>query len=296
MTQLWQKFILTTLLMSIYFPALTTAAPETDTQQQLEKELQTIEIQITQLEQQLAATKDEKKTLTNKISQLKKEQARLQLQIKATNIKLGDLDKKISVTVKSIESNQEKITRLKIDLSKLLRLLYQKGQELLLLRFFIEGGISQAFTETNNYQKLSESINFLVKETKKTQKELNNQQIAYEEQQNDARELLNIAKIQQSSMAGKLYEQAELLQATKGLEATYQNLLKDSKKQAAEIRNRIYELLGVGIQINFGQAVAIAQAASKQTGVPAAFLLAILTQESNLGKNVGTCNRPGDPP
>ena len=218
------------------------------------------------------------------------------MQIKATNIKLGDLDKKISVTIKSIESNQEKIARLKTDLSKLIRLLYQKDQELLLLRLFIEGGISQAFTETNNYQKLSESINSLVQETKKTQKELNNQWVAYEEQQDDARELLNIAKIQQGSLAGKLNEQSQLLQATKGLETAYQNLLQDSKKQAAEIRGRIYELLGVGAQINFGQAVAIAQAVNKQTGVPAAFLLAILTQESNLGKNVGTCNRPGDPP
>jgi len=291
----WQKYIVVLLLIFLVFPTLTTAAPDADTQQ-LEKELQAIETQITQLEQQLTATKGEKKTLTNKINQLKKEQTRLQLQIKATNIKLGDLDKKISVTIKSIESNQEKIARLKIDLSKLIRLLYQKDQELLLLRLFIKGGISQAFTETNNYQKLSESINSLVQETKKIQKELNNQQVAYEEQQDDARELLNIAKIQQGSLAGKLGEQAQLLQATKGLETAYQNLLKNSKKQAAEIRGRIYELLGVGAQINFGQAVTIAQAVNKQTGVTAAFLLAILTQESNLGKNVGTCNRVGDPP
>lgn len=72
--------------------------------------------------------------------------------------------------------------------------------------------------------------------------------------------------------------------------------MQDSKKQAAQIRSRIYELLGVGKQITFGQAVEIAKATSKQTGVSPAFLLAILTQESNLGKNVGTCNRPGDPP
>ena len=185
MQKLWQKYIGSLLIIFLVFPVLTAAAPDEAARLELEQQLQAIETQISALEQQLSTTKGEKKTLANKIKQLKNEQERLRLQIKSTNIKLGDLDKKISVTIKSIESNQEKIARLKIDLSKLIRLLYQKDQELLLLRLFIEGGLSQAFTETNNYQKLSQSINSLVQETKKTQKELNNQQTAYENQQAD---------------------------------------------------------------------------------------------------------------
>jgi hypothetical protein len=54
----------------------------------------------------------------------------------------------------------------------------------------------------------------------------------------------------------------------------------------------MYELLGGGKQIDFGEAVTIAKWVSGQvSGVEPAFLLAILTQESSLGKNVGTCNR-----
>jgi membrane-bound lytic murein transglycosylase B len=296
MKKLWQKYIVALLLIFLVFPALTTAQSDADTRQQLEKELQAIENQITELEQQLTTTKGEKKTLANKIKQLKNEQTRLRLQIKATNIKLGDLDKKISTTVKAIDTNKAKIIRLKIDLSKLLRLLHQKDQELFLLRLLIDGGLNEAFAEAANYEKLSTSIGALVQESKMTQQELNTKQTAYEEQQDDSRELLALANIQQNTLNGKLQEQTQLLNDTRGLETTYQNLLKDSKKQAAEIRSRIYELLGVSAQINFGQAVTLAQATDKQTGVPAAFLLAILTQESNLGKNVGTCNRPGDPP
>lgn len=296
MKQFWQKLTILLLLIFFIFPTLAIATPEEDTRQQLEQQLQDIEAQITALEQQLTTTKGEKNTLANKIKQLKNQQTSLRLQIKATNVKLNDLDKKISTTVMAIETNKAKIERLKNDMSKLLRLLYQKDQELFLLKLLIDGGLNDALAEAASYQKLSTSINTLVQEFKSAQRELNTQQTNYEDQQDDTRELLSVAQIQQNTLNGKLQEQTQLLKDTQGLETTYQNLLKDSKKKAAEIRNRIYELLGGGTQINFGQAVAIAQSVNSQTGVSAAFLLAILTQESNLGKNVGTCNRAGDPP
>ncbi|HLP43814.1 MAG TPA: lytic murein transglycosylase, partial [Candidatus Nanoarchaeia archaeon] len=47
--------------------------------------------------------------------------------------------------------------------------------------------------------------------------------------------------------------------------------------------------------IPFGKALTFANEVHEATGIRPAFLLAILTQETNLGANVGTCNRPGDP-
>lgn len=269
---------------------------DTSARQELEGQLQAIENQIADLEKQLSNTKGEKNTLAKKIKELKNQEAKLRLEIKATNIKIASLEEKLEKTSTAIENNKSKIAKLKIDLAKLIRIVQQKDQDFFLLNLFIKEGVSQAFVEATNYDRLSDSITNLVQESKKLQKELDEKQIAYEDQQTDAEKLLSVAKIQQGALGGKLQEQTQLLEETKGLEISYQSLLQDSKKQAAQIRSRIYELLGVGKQITFGQAVEIAKATSKQTGVSPAFLLAILTQESNLGKNVGTCNRPGDPP
>ena len=131
---------------------------------------------------------------------------------------------------------------------------------------------------------------------KKTKQELTQQKEVFAEQQEDSVNLLALQTVQQKELGNSLGEQAQLLQETRGKEELYQQALSDSKKRAAQIRNRIYELLGGGKQSSFGEAVQIADWVSKQTGVRTAFLLAILTQESNLGKNVGTCNRSGDPP
>ena len=88
-------------------------------------------------------------------------------------------------------------------------------------------------------------------------------------------------------------EQKTLLSISKNKEAEYAQVLKDRQAKASSIRAALFKLRGQGA-IPFGDAYDYAKVASGKTGVRPAFILAILKQESNMGANVGTCNRPGD--
>jgi peptidoglycan hydrolase CwlO-like protein len=271
-------------------------ADDLTTQQQLEQELKNVEAQITALEGQIATTGAEKKTLANKIAALRKQQASLVLKIKATSIRLNELNIKLNQTEEEIAVNVQKSNRIKSNLSEVIRFLNQKDRTPFLFTLVNGGGIGALLQERTDYERLTTELKQLVDELSGLKSDLEQKQSELSDQHDETNQLLRLSTAQQSALNGALVEQASLLTETKGREAAYQQLLADNKKLAAEIKSRLYELLGVGTQINFGQAVSIASWVEKQTGVPQAFLLAILTQESNLGKNVGTCNRPGDPP
>ncbi|MEK7113767.1 MAG: lytic murein transglycosylase, partial [Patescibacteria group bacterium] len=66
--------------------------------------------------------------------------------------------------------------------------------------------------------------------------------------------------------------------------------LADEKKVLAnKIRSALFSLAGTSEKIEFGTALEYANLAKQKTGIDPAFLLAILTQESSLGANVGKC-------
>ncbi|MFA6424342.1 MAG: hypothetical protein WCV83_03485 [Candidatus Magasanikbacteria bacterium] len=273
-----------------------TAETSADDRTQLENQLKNIEEQIAQYEKELKTTQTEKKSLTAKINSLKNTQAALKLQIKKTTLVINELDGKITLTEKQITQTKNKTDRLKDNIGTLINLIDQKDKTLLIEILTTENNLAEFYSQVYSYNLLSQTIGDMLDTLRTTQKQLSDKQVVLEDQQDDAKNLLSLKTLQQQQLLGTISEQADLLKTTQGKETEYQKSISDTKKLAAEIKNRIYEMIGGSKQINFGEAVDLANWVNQQTGVRTAFLLAILTQESSLGKNIGTCNRPNDPP
>ncbi|MEJ0021992.1 MAG: hypothetical protein WDN47_05510 [Candidatus Doudnabacteria bacterium] len=288
--------LLLALAFSSAFAQTAPTPPTPEEKAQLQQQLDQIESQIMQYQQELKQIAGQKNTLQNKINQLKKQQASLNLQIQATNLQLDAINSSMVSTQATIDANVAQSGKLKDQLSGYIRLLHEQDNDSLLYILLSQDNLSDVLNELENSSQISQSLNKILNEIEDNNNQLQQRQDTLSQQKDENDNLLSIQSLQKQQLVASTSEQATLLTQTKGQESNYQAVLSDSQKQAAAIRSRLYPLLDVNNQISFGQAVEIAQYAQGLTGVRTAFLLAILTQESNLGKNVGTCNRPGDPP
>lgn len=265
-------------------------------QTQLQKQLGDIQAQIADYQKQLKTIKSQKNTLANKIAQLNAQRAELTLQLQRSKVLLLDTEGKLTLTQASISDHEKRLGALRGEMTVILRQLYKQDRRSLMQMLLSEKDLSDFFADENGYLQLNDSVAAVIGQFRTETARLQEQETHLAEQKDHQQNLLAIVKIQDQDVAESLGEQDSLLKTTKGKEANYQTALSDTKKQAAEIKGRIYKLIEVGKQVTFGEAVTVADWASSQSGVRSAFLLAVLTQESNLGTNVGTCNRAGDPP
>ena len=286
-------FLLFILILAFLLPNLFSLAqmnPQEE-RQSLEKELKELVEKITQYEKDITKTAEEKKTLQNQIYSLRKRIEQLDLQIRQSNLIIKDLGFQIKDTEGSIEKTSLEIERSRQKLANILRLIYEEDQRSIIEILVSEPKLSNFFDNLIALESLSSKNQELLEDIKALKSDLGGQKESLSEEKEDTEKVAKIKALQKQQSEEARKEQEQILKMT---EAQYQKSLKEkqeAEKKAAEIRDRLFELVGVpeAKVPTFGEALEVAKYAAGLTGIRPAFLLAILQQESAIGKNVGQC-------
>jgi membrane-bound lytic murein transglycosylase B len=252
--------------------------------------------ELTQTEAQLADLLNQQKeqqkrtgTLKGDITYLTTQINALKTKIKARSLAIAQLKISITSKVNKIETLSEKIKKEHQSLAQLLRNTNEIDNENMVHLIFSNSSVSDFYSDFYTYASIKQSIKTSVEQINgiKTQTEAEKKDL--EKKQNAELDTKSELENAQKKVVQTESNKKELLAISKKKESDYQKLADEKKARANKIRGALFSLAGISQKIDFGTALQYATEAKSKTGIDPAFLLAILTQESNLGSNVGKC-------
>jgi peptidoglycan hydrolase CwlO-like protein len=254
-----------------------------------QNQLNQIEEELNVLLAQQAAQKQQTGTLKGDVDYLTAQINALKVKIKARALVIAQLKVDIIDKTNTITSLTDKIDRENESLAQLLRNTNEFDNNNLVNLIFSDQSISNFYSDLESYSSIKQAVKNSVDiiNGAKTQTEVAKSDLEKERNaQTDAKAELESA---QQTVAKSEADKQQLLDISKQKEAAYQLLAAQKKAQADKIRSALFSLAGISTKIEFGTALTYANQVKSKLGVDPAFLLAILTQESNLGANVGQC-------
>lgn len=256
--------------------------------QELEAKLKVLEAEMDEYQKQIAGYQKQGSSLSGEISRINAKMSQLSLEIKSVDYSLIQLNNRIKDTEKEIGDTEVNIDSQRKNLSNVLRTLYSAERTNLVEIFLKSQNFSEFFGDLNNLSQLQGSVSEAIKQIAELKDTLEEEKERLTISKADVQTVKEFKAAQKLEADKVKSEKNQLLAVTKGQESKYQEILKEKKKTAAELRSRIFQLLGGG-EMTFGDAYKLAKMAGDATGVRPALILAILDRESALGQNVGRC-------
>lgn len=255
----------------------------------LENDLKIIEAEIEAQEILLQNTQRERVSFERDVAILEAQIEKAKLSIRARDIAIEKLNQDINGKEKVISGLDEKLEREKQSLSQLLRKTNEIDNISLVEIILGNQKLSNFFEDLDSFDSIKVALNESFREIDNTKSDTESQKRTLQSKQEEEMELRDIQRFQKSKIEKQEKEKQAIIDATKGIEAEYQKLIKSNEKSAAEIRTELFTLRG-SAAIPFEEALKLANTASAKTGVRPAFILGVIAEESNLGENVGTGN------
>lgn len=255
----------------------------------LEEELVNLEKEIAAKQKELDGQKGQSVSISRDISILTSQIAKSKLDIKAKNIVIQKLGGEITAKSKTIEALSTKINREKESLAQLIRKERQIDDISILSLVLSKNSISDAYGDIDTFASIKRSIQASVDEIRGVKTLTESEKKGLEDKKNQETDTKYELESAKAKVEMSEAEKKKLLTISKNKETEYQKVLNEKAKKRIEILSAIFNLVGGSTKINFETALIYAKEAQTLTGINPAFLLAILTQESNLGANVGQC-------
>lgn len=254
----------------------------------LEAELANLEQEMAQYQQQLDSQKGQSASFIRDIGILTTQINKAKLDIKAKNLTIQKLGGEITTTNNQIQTLTEKITTEKESLAQLVRKSREMDDQSLTSFILSDNSLSQAYGDFDSFLSIKTAIGQSVGQIQGVRTQTEAEKAVLEQKKNQALDTKVALENTQKQIQNNENQKQQLLTDSKNKEKSYQQVLADKAKRKAEILSALFNLRDTGA-IPFGKALDYANLTSKITGIRPAFLLAIITQESNLGTDQGSC-------
>lgn len=256
---------------------------------QLQAQLDSLNSQIAQTQSTLNSLHGEHQSLQRDIDILNAGIKQAQLQVQATQLQIQALGQNITLHTTMIHQLSGKITSEQQSLAEVLRQTREIEDYSLVELALSSQDVSGFFSDLDTFTALKQQLGASTAHLASTKSATEVEKTQLVDQATQKKQLAQIQAAQQQKIVTQQAQKKTLLAQTKGQEANYQATLNVQQKTAAQIRAELFALAGGGGSIPLPTAIADAKIASKITGVRAALILGILSQESDLGKNTGQC-------
>lgn len=282
-------------LATCYLLLATPASAQQMTEQQIQEqeakwraELEATEKEIAQWEGILKQTKQGTASLERDASVLQAKINEAKAFIRKRQIQIEQLTRDIGLKNKTIAELEEKINRGKESLSAMIRQTNEVDSYSLVEVVLSNKDISSFFADVDAYSSVNKSLEAQFQEIRTLQGKTEAEKKVLDQKR--TAEADTKAKIEEEKRRVERdeAEKKRLIAINKTQEKTYSQVIAEKQKKAAQIRAALFALRDTE-GIPFGDALKYATLASQKTGVRPALILAILTQESDLGKNQGSC-------
>ncbi len=260
-----------------------------DRRAQLQAQLDDLNKQIAQNQAVVDTLDAQGKSLSTEVQTLNAKIKAAQLQVKATQVAISQLGTNITIHQKTISTLSNKLDSEKESLAQILRKTDEIDHYSIVEVAFSAQDLSKLFGDLDSYVFLKKSLGDSYTQITGIKLKAQTEKDALETQLTQQEQIAQLQLQAKKQVVDQQTQKQQLLAATKGQESKYQEIVASQQKTATQIRAELFGLAGGGGAIPLGTAIDDATIASKLTGVRPAFILAILRQESNLGKNTGQC-------